>query len=316
MKLQTLIPLAKEDNPITYQSRLLLLGSCFSEHIGEKLNYYRFKTFQNPLGILFQPKAIEKLISYAVEGKVLGKQDIFEHNGLWHCFDAHSDLSSTKEDDTIKQLNGQLEATREALKQATHIIITLGTAWVYKHKKTGSLVANCHKVPQKEFSKELLTIREIAQSLQKSMQLIRSINPRALIVLTVSPVRHLKDGFVQNQQGKAHLISAVHNVLANEDAVYFPSYEIVMDELRDYRFYAADMVHPNALAVNYIWEKFRDAWIAEEMFSTMDEINTVQKGLLHRPFNPETEQHRQFISTLNAKIAYLKKKYPFMEFNS
>ena len=179
-------------------------------------------------------------------------------------------------------------------------------------------MANCHKVSQKQFTKKLLSLGEIEGSLDHILKLIQKVNPKAQIIFTISPVRHLKDGFIENQQSKAHLITAVHSLLSSRaqsrELSYFPSYEIMMDELRDYRFYGKDMVHPNELAVDYIWERFKWVWISKKIYPVMHEVDAVQKGLLHRPFNPDSEAHQKFKTSLGTKITYLQERYPFMKF--
>jgi hypothetical protein len=315
MKLQTQIPLARANAPIDYQSNLLLLGSCFVENIGEKLNYYKFRSVGNPLGILFHPLALEKLVSRAVDQNNYTEREVFFRDELWHCFDAHSDLSHISKEVVLQKLNDGLHLTHQRLKSATHLLITLGTAWAYINKETDKLVANCHKVPQGKFQKILLSVDEIKHSLERSIQKAITVNPGVQIIFTISPVRHLRDGFVENQLGKSHLITALHQVLKDHpQAAYFPAYEILMDELRDYRFYAADMVHPNALAIGYIWEKFRDTWIAAHILPLMEKVDEVQKGLLHRPFQPSSDRHRAFVKSLEQKISYLKEQVPDMEF--
>jgi lysophospholipase L1-like esterase len=314
MKLQTTVPLKKTENPVDYESELLLIGSCFVENMGGKLDYFKFQQLQNPFGILFHPLAIENLVKRSLENRHYKEAEVFESDGIWHCFDAHSDLRSKKPEVLLQLLNLRLNETKAALTNASHVIITLGTAWVYWHKATNKIVANCHKVPQKEFTKELLPIEVIATSLQNMVEKVAEVNPEAQLIFTISPVRHLKDGFVENQQSKAHLISAVHKVLKGHDVSYFPAYEIMMDELRDYRFYGKDLVHPNALAVAYIWEKFKSVWIDADCYSVMEEVDSIQKGLLHRPFNPDSEAHQKFETSLRSKITYLQERYPFMKF--
>jgi len=314
MNLQTKIPLSKVANQIEYGSQLLLLGSCFVENIGAKFSYFKFQSVQNPLGILFNPLAIEKLVCKALSGFEYTEADIFYLNEKWQCYDAHSNLSNTSKELLIANLNERLEATKNQIEKASHIILTLGTAWVYHLKENGNSVANCHKVPQKEFDKKLLSTDAIRKSLLASIEVLKKANPTIKIILTLSPVRHIKDGFVENQQSKAHLLTAIHDVVDESGVLYFPSYEILMDELRDYRFYATDMVHPNQLAIDYIWERFKEVWIAEKTLAVMEKVDTVQKGLMHRPFNPESEQHHKFVINLNRKIAYLKAEYDFMKF--
>ncbi len=319
MNLQTQVPLQQAEHQFDYQSQLLLLGSCFVENIGKKLDYNKFRSLQNPFGILFHPKAIENLLSKSIQALGYTEEDIFYHNERWHCFDAHSDLSDVSKEELLRKLNNGLKDTRLQISKLTHIIITLGTAWVYRNNTLNAIVANCHKVPQKEFSKDLLSVESIVKSLENTIGLIKSTNPDAQIIFTVSPVRHLKDGFVENQQSKAHLITAILHVLEKNVTLsavegYFPSYEIMMDELRDYRFYKSDMVHPNELAVDYIWEKFKDVWISREAFATMDKVEEIQRGLKHRPFNPDSKEHQKFLNSLQGKIAYVQKEYSFIEF--
>jgi hypothetical protein len=314
MKLYTQIPIAKADRQIDYQSRLLLLGSCFSENIGAKFEYFKFQSLSNPFGILFHPLAIEKVLERSVLQKKFTEDDIFYLNERWHCFDVHSHFSDVSKEALLDNLNRSLEATLDHLKKCTHVLITLGTAWVYRFKKSGETVANCHKVPQSNFGKELLGIDEIKSSLEGMKSLIGSINSNAEIIFTVSPVRHLKDGFIENQRSKAYLIGAIHDVVKKGHISYFPSYEIMMDELRDYRFYASDLVHPNQTAIEYIWDKFKDSQISQDVFKTMDEVDAIQKGLAHRSFNPASYANRKFQESLQDKIAYIKKDYPFMEF--
>jgi lysophospholipase L1-like esterase len=315
MKLQTQIPLQKQSiNQIDYTSNIILLGSCFSENIGDKFAFYKFQSVQNPFGILFHPKAIENLISNAINLKEYTEDDIFFLNERWHCFEAHSSVSTENKEELLNNLNSSISRTLKQLKQSSHIVITLGTAWTYRHITSDTTVANCHKVPQKKFLKELLPVDEITENLDAIVSLIKSVNPNASTLFTVSPVRHLKDGFIQNQQSKSHLISAVHQVINSRNVSYFPSYEIMMDELRDYRFYAEDMIHPNQTAINYIWERFSEVWVSDKAKKTMQEVANIQNGLLHRPFNPNSTQHQQFLENLSLKIEKLQKEYPFIHF--
>jgi lysophospholipase L1-like esterase len=316
MKLQTQIPLQKQSkNQVDYKSSILLLGSCFVENIGEKFNYFKFLNLQNPFGILFHPKAIENLITNAINRKEYSDKDIFFQNEQWHCFDAHSKLSNTSKEELILQLNKQLNLTALQLNNSTHIIITLGTAWVYNYIKTKNAVANCHKVSQKQFKKELMSVDVVFKSLKRIVDLIKSVNIGAQIIFTVSPVRHIKDGFVENTQSKAHLISAIHQIINNNSSIsYFPSYEIMVDELRDYRFYNEDMLHPNQTAINYIWEKFQQVWISKEASKTMEEVDTIQNGLQHKPFNPNSTAHQKFLQNLESKMQDLQFKFPNISF--
>ena len=312
MQFRTQIPFKKQQhNLIDYNSKFLMLGSCFTENIGDKLDYFKFSTTVNPFGILFHPKAIENLILKAINERIYTEDDIFFQNERRHCFEAHSSLSNPSKDVLLKQLNESVNLTNNQLNNSTHIIITLGTAWSYRFIETDTLVANCHKIPQKNFLKELLTVDEITESLKAIIALIRSVNKKTSVLFTISPVRHLKDGFIENQQSKSHLITATHQVVEpRNNTFYFPSYEIMIDELRDYRFYNEDMVHPNQTAINYIWEKFRDIWISNETIQIMEEIGVIQKSLAHKPFNPNSKQHQEFLKSVAIKIEKLQLKNP------
>jgi len=317
MQFRTKIPILKSNNPIDYNSKIVSIGSCFAVNMAEKLDYFKFRNTCNPFGILFHPLAIEKLIDFAVSRKEFMEKDIFFHNENWHSFDAHSDLSNSNAAELIANLNDIVKSTRQQITESSHIIITYGTSWVYRNLESNCIVANCHKVPQKEFKKEILSVETIEKSIQNTIDLIQKINPNVNFIFTVSPVRHLKDGFVENQRSKSHLITAIQNLQSatfNLQSEYFPSYEIMMDELRDYRFYAEDMIHPSQVAIDYIWERFSQTTISEESHSIMNEVETIQKGLAHRPFNPNSESHKKFLDNLNQKINTLALKFPHIKF--
>ena len=254
-------------------------------------------------------------MEFYLNEKVYTENDIFYQNEQWHCFDVHSKLSNPLKGELLHILNEQTSLATQQLNNSSHIIITLGTAWVYRHIETDTIVANCHKVPQKKFVKELLSVDEIVESLESIIALVRSVNKKASMIFTVSPVRHLKDGFVENTQSKAHLIAAIHQVVDPRiNLHYFPSYEIMMDELRDYRFYAEDMIHPNQTAIHYIWEKFQGVWISQSIAEIMDAVDYIQKGLQHKPFNPNSETHLQFLQNLELKIKEVQSAYPKISF--
>lgn len=315
MDLLTQIPLSAKQPAINYRSKILLLGSCFTENIGAKFEYYQFQNWQNPFGIIFNPISIENLVSRAIVGDIFIADDIFEHLGVFHSFEVHSMLSKLEGDTLLNDLNKRLEVFKVYLSTATHIFITLGTSWVYRLNRNDEVVANCHRIPQSEFTKELLGIREIAASLNTLIGHIESVNKNATIIFTVSPVRHVKDGMIENSQSKAHLISAIHKVISTGNSRhYFPSYEIMMDELRDYRFYADDMLHPSEFAIQYLWEKLKNVWVDKDTEPLMKEIEAIQKGLSHRPFQPDSEAHQLFLSTLNERIVKLREKIPHLSF--
>lgn len=282
------------------------------ENIGKKLEYFKFQNLVNPFGILFHPAAIREFFEKVEQQSVFSDEDVFYHNELWHSFSAHSDLNTSQKGEILKLLNSAVKDALAFLKTASHVIITPGTAWGYRSLETGKIVANCHKLPQKNFTKELT---EVEQDLKRSVEIIQSLNASAEIILTVSPVRHLKDGFVENQLSKARLISAVHNIVeATQKVHYFPAYEILMDELRDYRFYAEDMVHPNETAINYIWKNFIETWVTSEAEKVMKQVDTIQKGLSHRPFHENSAAHQKFLLDLDRKIQNLQESYPEIRF--
>ena len=318
MQFRTQIPIPKSKYPVDYTSKIVSIGSCFAVNMAAKLDYFKFQNSCNPFGILFHPLAIEKLIDFAISEKQFTESDIFFYNERWHCFDTHSDMSNPNKEELIASLNSIIQNTREDLNQASHLIITYGTAWGYRNIESDSIVANCHKVPQKQFNKELLSVEEVKKSITNTLKLIHAVNPNCNIIFTVSPVRHSKDGFVENQVSKANLISALYSVLQisplGASGAYFPSFEIMMDELRDYRFYAQDMLHPNTVAIEYIWERFQHFTISESIFATMDEVVNIQKSLSHKPFNPNSESHVKFESKLREKIAKLETQYSFIKF--
>ena len=315
MKLTTPIKLSRQNPPINYSSKVLLLGSCFAQNMGAKLEYYKFQQCTNPFGILFHPVAIEKLITRAVNQNWFTSKDVFLQNEQWHCFLAHSKLSNTSEEDLISALNSALEKLRFSLLEASHVVFTFGTAWVYKHLEKDTIVANCHKVPQKKFVKQLLSPDDVSDVLLGIETKLRTINPTCSIINTVSPVRHIKDGLIANSRSKAHLIAGVQEIVSPEKLNhYFPSYEIMMDELRDYRYYKEDLIHPNQTAIAIIWEKFLSSWVASETFEIQKKIAVIQNGLLHIPFNGHSKAHIHFKKDLETKISEIKEQLPWATF--
>lgn len=316
MNFSTQIPITPYKHSIDYHSKVLSIGSCFAEHIGDKLKYFKFESHINPFGIIFNSVSIASLIERAVQQRYFTAEDVFYHNECWSCFEVHSELNHTDQAVFLENLNQQLQQLQQYLINASHIILTYGTSWVYRFKSSGLVVANCHKVKQSEFDKELLSISQIETSIQQTLDLIQAVNPNAKVMFTVSPVRHIKDGFVENQRSKAHLIAAIHQAieLNNSICYYFPSYEVLMDELRDYRFYAADLLHPNAIAVDYIWERFVESCISESDIETMRLVENIQKGLAHIPFNPNSASHLKFVENLQQKMIALQKQYPQIQF--
>ncbi|AWG20103.1 GSCFA domain-containing protein [Flavobacterium faecale] len=309
------IPIKKSNIPIDYTSKIVSIGSCFAVNMAEKLDYFKFQNGCNPFGIIFNPVSISILIERAVGRRFFFESDLFFYNDLWHCFEVHSELSNPNKEAFLIELNHLVEKMHLELREATHFQITYGTSWVYRFLETDQTVANCHKVPQKEFSKEILSIKTIQNAIDTTVCLVQSINPQIKITFTVSPVRHIKDGYVENTLSKAHLISAIHEVIKNDAMCsYFPSFEIMMDELRDYRFYANDMLHPSDLAIDFIWQRFQQITISESVYPVMETVDAIQKSLKHKPFNQESESHQKFKIKLQDKIDNLASKYPQIQF--
>ena len=316
MEFRTKVPIVEGSPKIEHGSGVFLIGSCFVENIGAKLNWFKFKNLQNPTGIIFHPSPIRKFFQRLSNNESFQESDVFEFNGGWQSLEAHSDMRRKSREECILDLNSALSESREFIKTASHIIISLGTAWGYIYEGQDSIAANCHKVPQKKFTKELSSVTEILNDLEVIDHSVSELNKNARIIFTVSPVRHLKDGFVENQHSKAQLISALHQFMQDSgSSVYFPSYEIMIDELRDYRFYAEDMLHPNKVAVDYIWEKFSSNWISEKSISLNSEIDKIQRSLSHSPREENSEDHKKFLTKLQGKIEEIQKKYPEITFS-
>ena len=319
MQFRTQIPISKTNNPIDYNSKIISIGSCFAENMAEKFDYFKFQNETNPFGIIFNSVSIEKIISRIINKEFYTEKDVFFYNERWHSYEVHSDLSNSDRQELLETLNKAISETYKNLKEATHIVITYGTAWIYRNIESDEIVANCHKVLQKQFSKELLSVEVIQKSIQNTIDLIQVLNPDINFIFTVSPVRHVKDGFAENQLSKSHLFAGLHQVLKTHNSEfithnYFPSYEIMMDELRDYRFYAEDMLHPNQVAIDYIWHKFSENYISEDSISTMQEVSEIQKSLRHRSFNPDSEQHQKFLAKLEQKISSIQEKWAHIKF--
>lgn len=317
MKFTTQVPVKAIVDPITYNDKIMAIGSCFAVNISEKLRQYQFQVNTNAFGILFHPLAIEKMLSFANENKTFTQEDIFCHNEIWSSLHAHSDLNQLDPEDLVDLLNARTSGLRKNLKESSYCIITLGTAWVYRFLESDEIVANCHKLPNKEFKKELLSAQQILSSLKEIINLVRKHNKQMHIIFTLSPVRHIKDGFVENQNSKALLHCAIQKVVGLDQQgllSYFPAYEIMMDELRDYRFYNADLIHPNQIAIDFIWQRFLQGYIDQDMYEVMKKVDQVQKGLNHVPFNPRASAHLEFLDTLIQKIDDLLDQYPFMNF--
>lgn len=312
MQLNTQVSLPKPPFTLTYTDNMLLLGSCFAESIGQKLSDYKFSVDVNPFGPLYNLYSIHAALKILQKQKVYTAQDLVAYEGLYHSMDHHSRFSAPTAQECLSAIHARIKKSYGRLKETQVVIITLGTSYVYLQKDSGKIVANCHKLPDKLFERKVLSVEEQTIMGEQLVSLLTKINPNIRIIFTVSPIRHWKDGAHANQLSKAALLLAIDKII-QKDAhriTYFPAYEIMMDELRDYRFYADDMVHPSQLAVNYIWERFCESFVAYETLSAMKEWENIHKALQHKPFNPQSEAYRKFIIQTLLKMEHITDKFP------
>lgn len=308
---------------ITYTDKILLTGSCFTEHIGDKLSELKFTVLQNPHGILFDPHSVaSSLVSY-IHHKHYNKSDLVFLNELWQSWQHHSRFSNTDLDECLRIINESQTCAHEFLKQADWLIITLGSSFSYRltdqaiqsnsHTGEGTAVANCHRAPAQWFRKHMMTIEEINASLDNCLHQLFQFNPELKIIFTISPVRHIRDGVIENNRSKARLIEVVHHLVSKfEKLFYFPAYELVIDVLRDYRFYDIDLVHPNFAATRYVMEHFMEHCVDEQAQLLAGDIQQLVTARKHKPFQPTTEAHKKFLRAHWEKTTELLGKYPFL----
>jgi len=316
------IALKKLPDPIRYQDKIMLIGSCFTEHIGNALGELKFPILQNPNGILFGPDSVCRSLDWYIDNRELTSADLFQLNEVWHSWMHHSRFSHTNPGEAIRGMNQSRQAAHDFLKEAGWLIITLGSSFTYRLTAAASLagealhtgVANCHRAPSAWFSKEMLEIPVISQLLAGTIQRLRNFNPALKIIFTISPVRHIRDGVVENNRSKARLIEVVQQLTQFHDFIhYFPAYELVIDVLRDYRFYDIDLVHPNYAATEFVLEKFGLSCIDEETLLLMQEVKKIMIARRHKPFQPDTNAHRKFLADHALKVIALMEKYPFLD---
>ena len=315
MQFFTNINLKSLQPPITYNNKLLLVGSCFTEHIGNYLDEVKFRVLQNPNGILFDPISVCTSLSSYVENKQYTTDDLFCLNEAWHSWQHHSCFSGMDKDEVLTNINKSQQAAHTFLKEADWLFITLGSSFVYKLEETNQPVANCHKAPGQTFVKHLSTIEETIIALDTLVYRLFQFNPELKVLFTISPVRHLRDGVVDNNRSKARLIEAVHHLVNKFDKLhYFPAYELVIDVLRDYRFFDVDLAHPNYAATQFVLEKFAETCCSEETKGLMEEIKKLVIARNHKPFNASSQQHKQFLSKQLHKTHTLMQQLPWLDF--
>ena len=300
---RTPINVVKQPFEISHHNLILTAGSCFSTHMGEKLKNANFKTFINPNGVLYNPLSIANTVTHILNKKLYSENELYKHHDLWLSFDYHGHYSNEKPDLMIERLNQEIVEANKFIANNSVLLITWGSAHVYKHLKTGKLAANCHKIPSKEFSKEMLSVSEIVTAYHQLVNQLHTQFPELKIVFTISPVRYLSDGFFENQLSKSILHLAAKELKEKFAFVsYFPAYEIMMDDLRDYRFYDSDLIHPSAVAVDYIWNCFSSTYFLPETQKLIMEIESIQKALLHRPFHTNSNAYIDFLTAQIQKI--------------
>lgn len=316
------IDIKKLEPPVAYGDKIMLIGSCFTEHIGNALADAKFSILQNPNGILFGPDSVCKsLVSY-IDNRRYTKNDLFQLNEIWNSWQHHSRFSNIDAGEAVRIINESQQLAHDFLKNTDWLIITLGSSFSYRlthhadiaSESISNSVANCHRAPANWFEKDMLTSDETSLMLEDCLNNLKAFNPKLKFIFTISPVRHIRDGVVENNRSKARLIEAIHNVAAKfESAYYFPAYELVIDVLRDYRFYDIDLVHPNYPATEFVMEKFAEHCIDEKSRILMEEVRKIVIARKHKAFQPETKAHQQFMIAHFEKVKELQLKFPFLD---
>lgn len=330
MEFQLPIQIESLPQPIGYQDKIMLTGSCFTEHIGNALRDWKFDTLQNPNGILFDPSSVASSIIAHMEGRPYTEKDLVYFNELWQSWQHHSQFSHMDKEAALRGINESLARTHVFLKEAKWLIITLGSAFSYRlvpdapdqfmpgqrgpEEVGGMPVANCHRAPGQIFRKHLMTIEEINTALDGCLHRLFQFNPSLQVIFTVSPVRHIRDGVVENSRSKARLIESVHHLVNKFGRLYyFPAYELVIDVLRDYRFYDIDMVHPNYPATQYVLEQFTRHYIDKGAQAIMEEVRRIVTARRHKPFQPSTQAHKRFLQDHLERTKELALRCPFLD---
>lgn len=300
---RTKVNIPRSEFEFGYQKQAVMMGSCFVENIGAKLKSYKYHVDVNPFGVIYNPVSVCSSLRLLMEEKELVEDDLNFHNNLWFSFYHHSKFSNTNLSKCLSDINSGIKESSKKLKEADSLFITFGTSWVYELLSSGTIVSNCHKLPAKDFNRYRLNVDEIVAIYKDLLVELLIFNPKIKIVFTVSPIRHWKDGANGNQLSKATLLLAIDQLTELFDQVsYFPSYEIVMDELRDYRFYSEDMLHMSDVAVKYIWQRFSETYFAEASIQTQKQVEKFILAANHRPFNVNSDSHQTFIKSSLAKV--------------
>ena len=308
MKFRTEIIIPPSDFKISHQDKMMMIGSCFVESISEKLKNSAFRADVNPFGIMYNPISVLMTLKDILKRKEYTSDDLFFHQEQYHSFSHHSRFSGTNKEAVINNINDRIKTANDFISNADYLFVTFGTSSVYYQTENKQVVANCHKLPAMSFVRKRIPVEEIVEQWHDFIIQLREINPKIKLIFTISPIRHWKDGAHENQISKSVLFLAVDKLMQNSEVYYFPSYELIMDDLRDYRFYAEDMLHPNSSAIDYIWEKFVDTYFASETKQLIKEWESIRQALNHRPFNPDSQEYKRFIEDAKKReAAFLEK---------
>lgn len=316
MIFMTEVEFPKYNFSIQYSDPICLMGSCFSDHIGSKLLRDKFQVSSNPLGITFNPISLVRQLDYVLDPGTLRMEDLEQGNGLWHHFDFHGRFSNVSKEATFRGILTGLESTREFLFTSGFLFITMGTATVYRHKKSGNVVANNHKFPLDYFVKRRLEVIEIVDAFEGVLHELKKHNPDLKVIFTVSPVRYTRDGLMENQRSKAVLHLAVDALQKLPNVYYFPSFELFVDELRDYRFYANDMIHPGQQGISFTWEKFKEVFFDKQTMKINEEVERLVRSSEHHPIHPHSDLHLAFLNKLKKEVNAFQQQYPQMDFGA
>ncbi|MFO7657280.1 MAG: GSCFA domain-containing protein [Bacteroidales bacterium] len=316
MEFRTIVDIPQSPFRIDYNSKCLFIGSCFADNIGLLMQRLKFGVIHNPFGVLYNPLSVSKDIGMLLEQKTFTESDLYCFNNHWLSFYHYTAFTDADKPKCLEKINHTMKNAGEFLSQADFLFVTFGTAWVYEFIKTGQVVANCHKIPAREFRRYILNPEQITLEYASLLQKIKDNYPRLRVIFTVSPIRHWKDGAVNNQLSKSVLQVAIHQLIEKFDfASYFPAYEIFMDELRDYRFYAKDMLHPSEAAIDYVWKRFSETYFSEKTMADLKEIDKLIKAMEHRVTNPSSGETAKFRKTMLDYIEKLKSRFPLLDFS-
>lgn len=315
-QLQTIVNIPPPDFSIDYSNKILMLGSCFSTNIGCRLESLKFQTNTNPFGVIYNPASIAQSLNILLEKECFTLNELNYNNGLWYSYYHHSAFSNTEKEICLDGINKSLHKAKLHLSETDIVFLTLGTAWAFRNKQTGQIVANCHKVPASEFDRVYLNPSEVTETLSTVIKNLLKLNTQIKVIFTVSPIRHWKDGAIENMRSKSTLLLSIKEIEEEfQNIYYFPVYEVFMDEMRDYRFYASDMLHPSDFSIDYVWEKFTNTFFESNTRELVNEVGKLLKSFAHRPVNAKGDAYGKFIEQLKKRVYDIQKRNSFLDFS-